>query len=76
MAMSEPKMTVVVEPDGNEAGVGVLHVPDTRGPIAEYQIIQMWPGGDSEPVHVGDREDALALIAALADAVAEGGGGR
>jgi len=74
MAMSD--IDVVVEPDGNTAGVGVVHEPNAGGPVAAYQVVQLWPGGDAEAVHVGDREDALALIAALADAVAEGGARR
>lgn len=62
---------VVVEPDGNTAGVGVVHEPNAGGPLAEYQVVQLWPGGDAEAIHVGDRADAAALIASLAEAIAD-----
>ena len=65
-------INVVVEPDGNTAGVGVVHDYPTGAPFAEIRVLQLWPNGDADVVHVGDREDARELIKALEAAIEDG----
>ena len=65
------EFNVVVEPEGNTAGVAVVHKPNETGPIGEYQVLQLWPTGDADSIHIGDEHDVAALIAALAEAIAD-----
>jgi len=60
---------IVVEPRDHTAGVGIVHPDNPETFEAEYQIVQLWQNGDAETIHVGDREDAIALLSALADEV-------
>jgi hypothetical protein len=63
---------VVVEPSDGTAGVGVVHSDGVPGsPIAEYQVLQLWPDGSADTVHVGGKQDCMALIEALARVVQE-----
>jgi len=60
---------VVKHPDSHTAGVAVAHVDNPPAHESEYRVEQLWPDGDAEPVYVGDRDDALALIATLTEAI-------
>lgn len=60
---------VVREPANSVAGVGVAHVRNPPPNETEYRVEQLWPSGEAEPVFVGDRDDALELIAALTEAI-------
>jgi len=52
-----------------DAGLAVSHVRNPPPHETEYRVEQLWPGGEAEPVYVGDRNDALELIAALTEAI-------
>ncbi|MCQ4334633.1 hypothetical protein KM295_14330 [Natronomonas sp. F2-12] len=63
-------INVVVEPGTDSAaGVGVVHEPHASGPFAEFRVLQLWPGGGADVVHVGDREAAQALVDELQAAI-------
>jgi len=58
---------VVVEPDDQTAGVAVTRMADPGPHHAEFTVEQLWPDGTADPVHVGDTDDVLQLIEALAE---------
>jgi hypothetical protein len=60
---------VIREPKQNTAGFGVAHVRNPPPHETEYRVEQLWSNGDAEPVFVGDRNDALELIATLTQAI-------
>lgn len=69
---SEPRIMrhMVREPTTNgSAGVAVSHVRNPPPHETEYRVDQLWPDGEAEPVYIGDRGDALELIAALTEAI-------
>jgi len=58
---------VIQEPHGGTAGVGVAYIPNAPPHETPYRIEQLWSDGQADPVYVGDRDDVLELIAALAE---------
>lgn len=60
---------VVEHPSETEAGIAVAHYPHgvSGGPGDGYAVEQLWPNGDVDAMYLGNQDNVLALIQALAE---------